>query len=471
MDSQDGVDKVVWESPQKTDEGKQELYLYSLRKMAEQNLETNRVEMTRLHNLRSFFYLAGEQVKDNPDKHFAVIVMDISQFKAVNEFCGREAGDRLLKFIAGCFQEYEDSRALTVVCHIRADVFAMSTVFEREEELVEIVKALGNRIDQFSLAYKILPAFGICVSVEPEPAVSYLKDCATMAMNTIKGKFFASYAFFDDKMRWQQMREKQIENDIVEALEHEDFALYIQPKVEMERGRIVGGEALVRWLHPVKGMIGPTEFIPVLEKNGFIINVDIYIWEKVFQFLGRLLEQGVQPVPISINVSRVHAYDKSFCNTLCELRDKYNVPAPYVPLELTESAFLADEEGMYGCLKLLRRQGFKVSMDDFGTGYSSMNMLKNQPMDEIKIDREFITDMENDKSRIIISHTIQMLKDLETNIIVEGVETDEQKDFLLECGCDRAQGFLFYKPMPVDEFEALLRKQNEEDRVNGSVSP
>lgn len=462
MDKQKSIDEIVSESPQKSEEGKSELYLYSLRKMAEQNVKSNVNDLTNLHNLRSFFYLGGEIIRNNPGKKFAVIVMDIAQFKAVNEFCGRKVGDSLLCFIADCFRSLEETRPDTVACHARADIFCLLTSYGQENELVDIVDELGDRIDTFDIAYKVLPSFGICPALESNPAISYMKDCAMTALNTIKGKFFARYAFFDDDMRKQQMREKQIENDIVEALRNGDFALYIQPKVDMDSGRIVGGEALVRWIHREKGIIGPNDFVPVLEKNGFIINVDVYVWEQVFAFLGRLLEEGVQPVPISINVSRVHAYDKNFCSTLCRLKEKYNVPPPYVPLELTESAFLADEEGMYTRLKYLREQGFKVSMDDFGTGYSTMNMLKNQPMDEIKIDRGFITDMENPKSKVIIRHTINMLKDLDTSIIVEGVENTEQKNFLLECGCDRAQGFLFYKPMPACDFEKLIRKQQKE---------
>lgn len=454
-------ENVIKRSSLISEEGKMELYLYSLRKMAEQNVESNRNLITNLHNLRAFFYLCGEMIMERPDENYAVILMDIAQFKAVNEFYGRSAGDELLKFLADCFVYYEENRKNTYVCHVRADVFCLCTTYNQEEELVQIVDEISNKINDYSFPYKVLPAFGICASTEPNPAISYLKDCATMAMNTIKGKFFASYAFFDDNMREMQLREKQVENDIVDALANEEFALYIQPKVNMETGKVIGGEALVRWIDPERGIIRPMEFIPVLEKNGFIINVDMYVWERVFAFLGKLIEEGKEaPLPISINVSRVHAFDKNFVATLCNLRDKYHVPAELVPLELTESAFLADEEGLFQKLAVLREQGFVISMDDFGTGFSTMNMLKKRTLDEIKIDRVFIMDIDNKKSKIIVSHTIDMLNDLDVNIIVEGVETPEQKKFLLKCGCQCAQGFLFYRPMPVQEFEKLLQEQN-----------
>ncbi len=457
MEKQEQKVDVIDVSRQSTEEGRQELYLYSLRKMAEENVEKNRNPLTQLHNMRSFFYLGDEIIRQNPGGQYAVITMDIAQFKAVNEFCGRDAGDALLLTIAHAFQRLEQERPQTIAAHARADVFALMTVYREEQELVDIVLQLKAAVDGFPIDCKVLPAFGIAASGGETPVVSYLKDCATMAMNTIKGKFYASYAFFDQEMRRQQMLEKKIENSIVAALKNEEFALYIQPKVDMITGEIIGGEALVRWIDPKQGVISPGEFLPVLEKNGFVINLDGYMWEQVFRMQSRLLTAGKRTVPISINVSRVHAYDKSFCHTLCRLSEQYRVQPSYVPLELTESAFLGDEQRMYNRMKFLQGKGFQISMDDFGTGYSTMNMLKNQPMDEIKVDQTFIRDLEsNEKSRIVIRYTIGMLQELGTNIIVEGVETEGQKQFLLDCGCRKAQGYLFYRPMPWQEFVELL---------------
>lgn len=457
MENRDQQMDVIDRSKQNTEEGKQELYLYSLRKMAEDNVEKNKSPLTRLQNLRSFFFSGGEIIRQHPTEKYALIAMDIAQFKAVNEFCGRDAGDALLSTIARVFREIDAERPLTISSHARADVFALLTTYEEEQELVDIVHRIKKVIDDFPIDCKVLPAFGIATSQGEMPAISYLKDCATMALNTIKGKFYASYAFFDEKMRKQQMLEKQIENNIVTALRNREFALYIQPKVDMATGRIVGGEALVRWVDPDHGVISPGEFLPVLEKNGFVIDLDIHMWEQVFKMQSALLAQGRQPVPVSVNVSRVHAFDRNFCDTLCRLSEQYQVDPAYVPLELTESAFLGDEQGMYRQLEILQSKGFIASMDDFGTGYSSMNMLKNQAMDEVKVDQTFIRDLEtNEKSRIVIRHTIRMLQELETDIIVEGVETEEQKKFLLECGCKEAQGYLFYRPMPWQDFVALL---------------
>lgn len=431
-----------------------ELYIYSLRKMAENNMESNRTFMTDLYNLRAFHYKAQEEMLANPELKFAMIVLDFSNFKSINEFCGRDVGDGLLKATADALRS--ESREHVVLSHFRADIFALFTPFKNEKELVDITERIGEHISQYKMAYKPLPAFGICIADYPAMSVSLMRDYATMALGTIKGKFYAKYAFFDAKMRRQMLVNKMIENDIVDALEEEQLCIFIQPKVNIADGKIIGGEALVRWHYKDNSMVAPGEFIPVVERNGLIIDVDIYVWTRVFRLIGRRLAEGKRVEPISINISRLHVFDTTFKDTIINLSRKYNVPPKYVPLELTESGFAENQDVMYENMDELRSYGFTISMDDFGIGYSTMTMLKNQPVDEIKIDKGFIDDIENPNSRSILRHTVQMLKELDLDIIVEGVENELQRDFLLECGCTNAQGYLYYKPMPADKFEELL---------------
>lgn len=431
-----------------------ELYIYSLRKMAENNMESNRTFMTDLYNLCAFHYKAQEEMLANPELKFAMIVLDFSNFKSINEFCGRDVGDGLLKATADALRS--ESKEHVVLSHFRADIFALFTPFKNEKELVDITERIGEHISQYKMAYKPLPAFGICIADYPTMSVSLMRDYATMALGTIKGKFYAKYAFFDAKMRKQMLVNKMIENDIVDALEEEQLCIFIQPKVNIADGKIIGGEALVRWRYKDNSMVAPGEFIPVVERNGLIIDVDIYVWTRVFSFIGRRLAEGKRVEPISINISRLHVFDTNFKDTIINLSRKYNVPPEYVPLELTESGFAENQDVMYENMDELRSYGFTISMDDFGIGYSTMTMLKNQPVDEIKIDKGFIDDIENPKSRSILRHTVQMLKELDLDIIVEGVENELQRDFLLECGCTNAQGYLYYKPMPADKFEELL---------------
>lgn len=436
------------------DTKKDELYIYSLKKMAEYNLDSNLTYMTQLLNIRAFLYKSAETMRENPDKTFAMLVLDLANFKSINEFCGREQGDALLIHISDILRSYW--KGLTVVSHFRADNFGMLVPFTKTEELTEIALDIYNRIDSFKISYKVLPAIGICVASSPDQPPSNMRDYASMALQTIKGKFYAKYAFFDDSMFHNMLFEKQIENEIVGALNTKQLQAYIQPKVDMRTGEVVGGEALVRWIHPEQGVISPGRFIPVLEKNGLIIDVDICIWTQIFEWLSNRLKTGKKVVPISINISRMHAYDNTFRERLIQLSRDYNVPTSLVTLELTESSFLTNTDGMYTAMLALKEEEFLLSMDDFGTGYSTMTMLKDQPVDEIKIDKGFIDDLENEKEQIIVDSIIHMLKALDKKIIVEGVESPFQQQFLIDHNCFYAQGFLFYKPMPIKDYETLL---------------
>ena len=444
--------------PPVSDAQKEELYLYSLKKMAENNNNSNLTYMTQLLNLRTFQYRAGEIMRANPDKTFAMLVLDIANFKCINEFCGRDTGDEVLMLIADTLRNLEND--LTVASHFRADNFGLLMPFKEESELVETALHIVSRIDAYKIPYKILPSIGICIAANPDTPPSIMRDYATMALKTIKGKFYAKYAFFDESMRQQMLLEKQIENEIVAALDTKQLQAYIQPKVDMATGEIIGGEALVRWIHPERNIISPGLFIPILEKNGLIIDVDICIWTQIFEWLSRRIKAGKKVVPISINISRMHAHDNIFKERLVQLSKDYEVPPSLVALELTESSFLTNTDGMFESMQYLKQQGFLLSMDDFGTGYSTMTMLKNQPVDEIKIDKGFIDDIEDAKEQIIVSNIVHMLKALDKKIIVEGVETQAQRQFLLEQDCIHAQGFLYYKPMPIAEYEVLLDRDN-----------
>lgn len=433
------------------------LYLYSLRKMAESNLDKNRTNLTNLLNLRAFLFKADELIRYQ-DSKYAIIVMDVAGFKLINEFCSREAGDNLLRYIADCFRVYENS--LTVASHFRADIFALCTPYETEDELVAIINDLSERIKSYPINCKVMPAFGICTSGDRTLSASYLQDYAFIAQRTVKGNYFTNYAFFDSTMRDKMLLEKKVENGFDEALATDQFQLYIQPKVDMRSNRVVGGEALIRWLHPVDGLMPPDSFIPVLEKNTSVIDMDKYIWEKVFQFVAALKKEHGIELPISINISRLHAYDNTLIHMLKKLSTDFDVAPSLIPLELTESAYSANEGLMYEKIRTLRDFGFIFSMDDFGSGYSTMNMLGSQPVDEIKIDKVFLNHMEDPKSQIILKHCIDMIHSLGLQIIVEGVETAFQKEKLTEWGCYIAQGYLFYKPMPAKEFKDLVVQEH-----------
>lgn len=449
-------EKKIPDSPMMTELGKNELYLYSLKKMAEQNVQNSRISLTNLFGKHAFFFEANECIRANEKDKYALIRMDIYRFKTVNEFCGRAEGDRLLRFIADSFRKYESKN--TVVGHMRADIFVICTPFEDKQELIDIVTDINAKIATYPIPCKILPSFGICIA-ENNMDVSLMTDYANLALQRIKGKVFSWYSFYDDELRQELLFEKKIENEVLEALGNKYLAVFIQPKVDMTTGAVIGGEALVRWKQLEEGYLYPDQFIPVLEKSGYIIDVDIYVWNEVFRRMRDWISAGGVPLPISLNVSRMHAYQSDFKEVICSLAHKYQIDPKLIKLEVTESVLSENEEEFYKSINFLQDRGFEFSMDDFGSGYSSMNMLKDEPIDEVKLDKKFLDDISDRKGRIIIQSIIMMIQKLNIDMIAEGVETQEQAEFLMECGCYKAQGYYYYQPMPIENFEKLLQKE------------
>ena len=445
-----------------TDEGKNYLYHQNKNKITRIDDPSNYNQLTGLPILRLFYYEAGEIIVNNPEKLYSVIVMDITQFKAVNEFLGRQEGDRLLKIIGDILMEFSRTRPYTAVCQVRADNFCLMTAYSERVELEDLAREIKRRVEEAFVAFRVILSIGICASTEEKPSVSFMKDCATIALSTIKGKYFADFCFFEESMRTSMLSEKLVESYMVEALAKGHIVPYIQPKVDMITEKIVGGEALARWLDPHRGVVSPGLFIPVIEKTGLVIDVDKKIWEQAFAYQRRVLDEGRTPVPLSVNISRMHTYDRHLVEIITSLEDRFRVDPLYVVLELTESVFSSQDDEITRSMKELRSRGYLISMDDFGSGYSSLNMLMTQEIDEVKLDKEFLADISDMRSRIVLKHLLTMLNELRVKIISEGVETGEQRDFLIRNGCRRCQGFFYHRPMPVDEFDRLLKQQEEE---------
>ena len=274
-------------------------------------------------------------------------------------------------------------------------------------------------------------------------------DRAAMARQSIKGNALTNVAFYNDTQESRLVTRKFIEDRMYYALEHDEFVMYLQPKYSISTTGIVGAEALVRWIHPEKGML----FIPVFEQDGFITMLDEYIWEQACKALRKWIDLGYEPIPISVNISRVHLSSDKFIDVLDGLIEKYDIPKRLLETEITETLENAGDEA---AIKRLKERGYMLLMDDFGSGYSSLNMLKNTPFDVIKIDRDFFGEfMMSDRGKKIISHTISMSKDIGLDMVAEGVETKEQAEFLERCGCDVAQGYFYSRPVCLEEFEKL----------------
>ena len=235
--------------------------------------------------------------------------------------------------------------------------------------------------------------------------------------------------------------------------------MYLQPKYNISTSEIIGAEALVRWVHPKKGLIMPDKFIPLFEKNGFIVNLDKYIWEQACIEIRKWIDSGQTPVPISVNVSRVNVGNPKLIEILDSLVEKYKIDKKYLELEITETVYYDDQNHLIETLNQLKKADYTLLMDDFGSGFSSLNMLKNTPFDILKIDRNFLNEtMITDKGKKIILHTISLSNDIGINTVAEGVETKEQAEYLLECGCNVAQGYYYSKPVELNVFDEMFHK-------------
>lgn len=386
-----------------------------------------------------------------PDKKFALIQFDVERFKVFNEQYGEETGDDLLAYFVEKMKML--CRETQFYVRLSADVFMMITDYETKEDLTELIRYLNGEL----LGYRNIPyrlVFGVCPITDRTAKIRRYGDGATFARRSIKGNALKFVEFYQEDMRRKATDRKFVEDNMEKALQEGQFVMYLQPKYSISGNRIVGAEALARWNHPEKGLISPACFIPAFEENGFVIKLDRYIWEQACKTIRRWIDQGITPLPVSVNVSRRHLKDGIFVDVLDALVEQYQIPKGYLEIEITETI---DENQSAEHIRKLGEHGYRLLMDDFGSGYSSLNMLKDTPFDVIKIDRGFLQDfMGSGRGQEIVRYTIQMTQAIGLDLVAEGVETKDQAEFLSDCGCDIAQGFYYAKPMPLEDFNKKM---------------
>lgn len=418
-------------------------------------LEAFKDDMTGLLNGKGFCQELKRILNSETNKKFAVIMFDIARFKSVNEVYGVPLGDSVIKYIALNLEDVFNYQNC-IVSRFMSDYFGIFTSYTDDADLLAVIKKLNSRISYFkhiSLKY----AYGIYKVIDKSLPPRIMCDYANMAKNSVKGNHMNNIAFYTDGMKNQIIEEINIENDMETALNDQQFEMYLQPKYNIGNGMVVGAEALARWNHPIKGFIKPFKFIPLFEKNGFIIHLDAYIWEQACKSIRKWIDLGNKPIPISVNVSRVNLQNPNLIDILDNLVKKYGIEKKYLELEITETVYYDDQHTLVNVLEKLKESGYTLLMDDFGSGFSSLSMLKNTPFDVLKIDRNFLNEtMITDRGKKIIQHTICLSNDIGMNIVAEGVETKEQADYLFQCGCSVAQGYYYSKPVPVSSFEKII---------------
>lgn len=430
--------------------------------------------LTGLYNRQAFYRRVRELLDEKPGEKFVLARCDLDRFKTYNDACGTQAGDRLLAEFGRAVRRAMWPDSVTFG-RLEADHFcALFPVGDLDMDRWSRMQA--QWLDSITQGYRLTSSVGFYEITDPGIDVSLMCDRARLALDTVKDSYTSKIAWYDDALRRRLMGEQALVDEMETALEEEQFVLYFQPQVNYVDGSLVGAEALVRWQHPKRGLILPNEFIPLFEKNGFILKLDAYVWEKSCQYLRTWLDQTDGnmhlSLSVSVNISRYDIYDPELCEKLHRLVEKYRVPPAQLKLEITESAYMENPEQLIEVVNGLRGLGFTVEMDDFGSGYSSLNTLKDVPVDVLKLDIRFLSGGENDaRGGLILYSIIRMAHWLKIPVIAEGVETAALADYLKSLSCFYMQGFYFGRPMPAPAFEEfILRKGTEKMNRYDDVS-
>lgn len=405
-----------------------------------------------------YFCDKGQEILRQTDRKAACIVMDIEDFKLVNELFGQKKGDQVLCYIAQLWKEW--LREGEIYGRRIADRFVVLAFYEDQEEFIRRIEAFTENIGKIQMegwgSYVLRPKLGIYYIKDNTDDIQKIQNYAVMAYSTLKKEQAMTYTVYDDTFKHDMLEQKIMEDKMAQAYIEEEFIVYFQPKYDAVTQKLSGAEALIRWKNMDGTLIPPFRFIPVAEKSGFVIKLDQYVFSMVCRQQKIWKEQGKKLVPISVNLSREHLKGEEFIQQYWDIWKESQIPIESIELEITESAIFENQGEFKGIVDKLHGLGFRILMDDFGTGYSSLMMLKTIPIDVMKLDKSFVDDYKDPRGQKIISCVVQLAKNMDISVTAEGVETEEQYEFMKQLGCNQIQGYYFAKPMPPEEFEELL---------------
>lgn len=405
--------------------------------------------LTKIEN-KNYFIEKGIQELQDKNKRFAILTVDIDKFKSFNKKYGRDKGNQVLKIIANKLNNRFGGKH--IVARLSNDLFAVlykdNKVTNLENNIINLIENIEKDLENIEIdgiKYKIIISIGAYIFEKGDNIYEAL-DKTLIAHSNVKGKYNQKYCIFNEKLEEELTKEHEIEMIMEDGIEKEEFQIYYQPKVSTKTGKVTDAEALVRWIRDGK-IISPANFIPVFEKNTFIIKLDKYIYEKVCKDISGWKRKYDRKITVSINVSKEHLMEEGFVEEYREIAKKYGINPEEIELEITESATVDDDFDMLGIMKKIKEAGFRISIDDFGTGYSSLSMLQNMPVDVLKIDKSFINQKDILETIMIIA------KRLNLKTVAEGVETEEQVKEITNLNVDLIQGYYFSKPLEKTEFE------------------
>lgn len=412
-------------------------------------------ELTGVYVRQAFIRRAEKMLRDNPDIDYDILLADIVDFKQINEKYGNKMGDKILMSVGDFLVSKKADNNL--IGRYGGDLFVVLT---DHDNMTHICNKLDQYIDQ--LETEALPffemKFGRYTHIDHDRSITTVCDHAHLALNSIKDKYDKICAVYDDGFRKKLEIQRKIEGSMREALKDEQFKVYYQPKHAASTGKLVGAEALIRWIHPEFGFMSPGEFIPIFERNGFVTETDDYVWERTCKNIRRWMDSGLGVVPISVNCSKLAFGQDNLVERFNEPVKSYEIPANLLHIEITESLMEEDVNVLTEVLSELRDDGFEIELDDFGAGYSSINILSTLPLDVVKLDMSFMKQFGDIKRTKVLEACVNLGRNLGYQTISEGVETEEQLEMLKKLGVDTIQGFYYSKPIPESEFEEYLKK-------------
>ncbi|MEG0664329.1 MAG: EAL domain-containing protein, partial [Clostridia bacterium] len=436
----------------------EEIFKLKIRNMISINSSTNILKnnmffekydlLTRVYNRSYFIKKSEEVIKNNNEKNFIIIKTHVSNLKVINQFFNIEEGDKFLCHFAKCIDEVFRDENDCIYGRTEGDKFTICLPLN-ETTIKSSFKKLKNLVKSHKFNFDYVITYGIYIVKNEKINVELFCDKADIALRAVIGNYINKYAIYNQELHEKIEKEQKIINRMKKALKSGEFQVYFQSQHNIKTNEIVGAEALVRWIHPTDGLISPGEFIPIFESNGFILKLDYYVWEQTCIHIRKWLDEGIDLVPFSVNVSRINLLNPKLCDNIIKLCEKYSIPSKLLQLELTESAYTESPAILQKVMQKLQSKGYKILMDDFGSGYSSLNMLKDIAVDTLKLDLHFLSkDSINGRGANILTSIIRMAKGLDLPVVAEGVETALQAEFLKIVDCDFAQGYLFSRPMP-----------------------
>lgn len=412
-------------------------------------------DLTGVYTRQVFFQKAEALLKDHPERQFDLMISDIVDFKGINELYGSAIGDEILRRYGNVLAMGISDEVL--VGRYGGDQFVLLS----SHEFIEAAAKAENQSWFFKddIAPKLpktVVKFGVYQNVKHDKSLISTCDKAHLALNSIKHQYDKMIAVYDDSLRHSLDVERKIEGSMYDALEQGQFKVFYQPKHDTITGALVGAEALIRWVHPEYGFMSPADFIPLFERNGFIVQADYYVWKRTCSNLRRWIDAGIRVVPISVNSSKLTFKQENMLDYLGEITDQFDIDPSLIHLEITETLMEDDTDALVARLQEIKAKGYQIELDDFGSGYSSLNILSALPLDVVKLDMSFMKQFGDEKRAKVLAACIKLAKELGYKTVSEGVELEEQNGVLAHLGVDAIQGYYYSKPLPEEEFEKYM---------------